>query len=73
MVTDEYVTVIENELGEVTKYSDIEGIYSSNFSNAYKKGTKFYSIKGISSEEAIAIQEPDGKYRKLVNNGKYGK
>ena len=70
-ISDEYIDDISEEIGEVTKYSDMEGTYSGNFSNAYRKGTKFYTIKGISSEEAIAIAE-DGKYRKAIRNGKYG-
>jgi hypothetical protein len=71
-VSDEYVEEITKEIGEVTKYSDMEGIYSGNFSNKYEKGTKYFSIKGISTDEAIAIKEQDGKYRKAINQGKYG-
>ena len=37
----------------------------------YKKGTKYYAMQGISTEEAIAIEE-EGKYRKAIRNGKYG-
>ncbi len=70
--TDEYVNEIDEEVGHVTKYSDNEGTYSGNFSNKYKKGTTYYSIKGISKDEAIAIKEDDGRYRKLIRNGKYG-
>lgn len=70
--TDEYVDEINEEVGHVTKYSDSEGTYSGNFSNKYKKGTNFYSIKGINTDEAIAIKEDDGKYRKLIRTGKYG-
>ncbi|MFF2449461.1 hypothetical protein ACFVSW_20685 [Neobacillus sp. NPDC058068] len=71
VVSDEYVTVIDKEIGHVTKYSDMEGTYSGNFSNIYKKGTKYYSIKGISTDEAIAIQEKDGKYKKATREGEY--
>ena len=70
-ISDEYIDDISEEVGEVTKYSDMEGTYSGNFSNAYRKGTKFFAIKGISTEKAIAIAE-DGKYRKAIRNGKYG-
>jgi len=41
-VTDEYVTDIGDELGQVTRYSDNEGTYSGTFSNAYKKGENFF-------------------------------
>lgn len=71
-IDDEYVAEVNEEIGKVTSYSDNEGTYSGNFSNEYEKGTKFYSITGISTEEAIAIEEADGKYRKAIRDGKYG-
>lgn len=70
-LSDEYVDEIGEEIGKVTKYSDTEGTYSGNFSNLYKKGTKYYAMPGISTEEAIAI-EGEGKYRKAIRDGKYG-
>lgn len=70
-ISNDYVDETDEEIGKVTKYSDMEGTYSGNFSNKYRKGTKFYSIKGIDTDEAIAIEE-DGKYRKAINSGKYG-
>ena len=70
-LSDEYVENIDEKIGEVTKYSDMEGTYSGNFSNTYEKGTKYYAIQGISTEEAIAIEEK-GKYRKAIRDGKYG-
>jgi hypothetical protein len=70
VISDEYVTEIVSEIGQVTKYSDMEQ-YSGNFSNAYNKGTKYYSIEGISTDVAIAIQEDDGKYRKAVREREY--
>ncbi|OXS72998.1 hypothetical protein B1B04_13605 [Lysinibacillus sp. KCTC 33748] len=69
-ISEEYVIEINEEIGQVTKHSDKEGTYPGNFSNKYKKGTKYYSIEGINTEEAIAIEE-DGKYRKAIRNGKY--
>lgn len=70
VVSDAYVTEINSEIGQVTKYSDMEQ-YSGNFSNTYKKGTKYYSIEGISTDEAIAIQDKGGKYKKAVREAKY--
>jgi hypothetical protein len=70
VVSDENVTEIDRVIGEVTKYSDMESL-SGNFSNIYKKGTKYYSIKGISTDEAIAIEESDGQYVKAIREGKY--
>lgn len=71
-VSDEYVDVVDEEIGKVTRYSDKEGTYSGNFSNEYKKETKYFSIAAISTDEAIAIEEGEGKYRKAVRKGKYG-
>ncbi|WP_430787290.1 hypothetical protein VBD025_16060 [Virgibacillus flavescens] len=67
---DEYATEIGDEIGHVTRYSDMEQ-YSGNFSNAYKKGTKYYSIEGVSTDEAIAIEESDGRYIKANREEKY--
>ena len=71
-IGDEYVVDIGEEIGEVTKFSGREGTYSGNFSNKYQKGTKYYAIKGISTDEAIAIEEGNGKYKKATSSGKYG-
>ena len=70
-LNDEYVKVVEDEIGEVTSYSDSEGTYTGNFSNKYKKGTKYFSIVGVNTNEAIAIKEDEGIYRKAIRKGKY--
>ncbi|MEA0553226.1 hypothetical protein U1P98_22205 [Lysinibacillus irui] len=69
-VTDEKVTTIENKIGAVTKYSDMKE-YGGNFSNAYPKGTKYFSIKGIDTEIAIAVQVDKGTYLKAIRDGEY--
>jgi hypothetical protein len=69
-MTDEFVTDIEQEIGQVTKYSDME-TYAGNFSNTYKKGTKYFSIQGISTDEAIAVEINEGKYKKAIRTGEY--
>lgn len=71
VITDEQVSEIDKEIGHVTKYSDREGTYSGNFSNVYPKGTKYYSINGISANKAIAVQEEDGTYTKANRDGEY--
>ncbi|CDQ40878.1 MULTISPECIES: hypothetical protein [Virgibacillus] len=70
VVSDEYITQIHKEIGEVTMYSDMEQ-YSGNFSNVYEKGTKYYSIEGISTDKAIAIQENNGKFKKAIREAAY--
>lgn len=70
-ISDEFVPEVDKEIGEVTAYSDLEGSYSGNFSNVHEVGTKFYSITGIGTEEAIAIEESDGNYRKALRTGEY--
>lgn len=69
-ISDEYVTEIEKNIGKVTKYSDRERTYYGNFSNTFKKGTRYYSIKGISTDGAIAIEDA-GKYIKAIRKSKY--
>ena len=71
VVSDEFVEEVDEEIGRVTKYSNKEGTYSGNFSNVYKKGTNYYSIKGVSTDEEIAIEEEGGKYKKAVMDGEY--
>jgi hypothetical protein len=70
VLSEESVTDIDKEIGEVTKYSDYEGTYSGNFSNIYPRGTKYYSIKGISTDKAIAVAD-QGHYKKADRRGKY--
>lgn len=69
-MTEEKVTSIDNEIGAVTKYSDMEQ-YEGNFSNTYPKGTKYFAIKGIDTEVAIAVQVDKGQYLKAINDGEY--
>ena len=71
-ISSEHVTEVEEEIGKVTNYSDREGTYYGNFSNMYKKGTKYYAIVGVNTDEAIAVEEY-GKYRIAYREGKYGK
>jgi hypothetical protein len=71
VVSDEYVTEVDKLIGNVTIYSSIEGTYSGNFSNAYKEGTKYFSIKDIDTDKAIAIQESDGIYIRANRNGEH--
>ncbi|MFE1245136.1 hypothetical protein ACFW35_13470 [Fictibacillus sp. NPDC058756] len=70
LVNDEYVTEVDKEIGKVTRYSDMYP-QSGNFSNVYEKGTKYYSIKDVSSDEAIAVEDGSGKYKKAVREKEY--
>lgn len=71
VVNDEEVDQVDREIGMVTKYSDMEGTYSGNFSNTYRKGTKYFSIVDVSSDDAIAIEDGKGHYVKAIQDGKY--
>jgi len=71
VITDELVSEIDKEIGHVTKSSDREGTYSGNFSNSYPKGTKYYSIQGISTDKAIAVQKDNGTYIRATRDEKY--
>jgi hypothetical protein len=70
VVSDEYVTEIDKEIGQVTRYSDMYE-QPGNFSNAYEKGTKYYSIKGVSTDESIAVEDSNGNYKKAVREKEY--
>lgn len=71
VVNDEEVDQVDREIGIVTKYSDMEGTYSGNFSNTYRRGTKYFSIVDISTDDAIAIEDEKGHYVKAISEGKY--
>ncbi|MEK4348378.1 hypothetical protein [Paenibacillus sp. FSL P4-0184] len=62
---------IDKKIGQVTRYSDHEGMYSGNFSNTYPKGTPYYSIKNIDPKEIIAIKTHEAEFVKAINKGQY--
>ena len=70
IVEEEYVTEIDKEIGKVIRYSDMYP-QSGNFSNVYERGTKYYAIKDISTDEAIAVEDGSGKYKKAVREKEY--
>ncbi|MGM0845220.1 MAG: hypothetical protein ACQEUT_09605 [Bacillota bacterium] len=70
VVTEEGVTDIEKEIGEVTAYSDMQQ-YPGNFSNEFSVGTKYFSITGFSTDEAIAVESHNGNYLKAVREMRY--
>ncbi len=72
-LSDEYVESIDEKIGEVTKYFRYarDRLLLETSQIRMKKGTKYYAIQGISTDEAIAIEEK-GKYRKAIRDGKYG-
>jgi hypothetical protein len=71
IVSDEVVDQVDREIGKVTKYSDMEGTYSGNFSNTYRKGTKYFSIVDVNTDDAIAIEDENGHYVKAIQDGIY--
>ena len=54
------------KLGEVEYYLKEEQDSKELSSNIYPKGTEFFEINGISSAEAIAVKDVEGKIIKLV-------
>jgi hypothetical protein len=62
---------IGKKIGKVTKYSDQEGTYSGNFSNQFPRGTEYYEIEGVKTNEAIAIKESKESFIKAKYEGKY--
>ncbi|WP_416150552.1 hypothetical protein ACM26V_06160 [Salipaludibacillus sp. HK11] len=58
---------IGKEIGEVkTKPNDMTGDYYGNASNAYPKGTKYFEINNISTENAISVEVGDNEWQKAV-------
>ncbi len=70
VVGDEQVTSLDEKIGAVTAYSDMEQ-YAGNFSNIYPEGTSYYAIKGIDTAHAIAVHTPNDTYIKAVREGEY--
>ncbi|WP_426899494.1 hypothetical protein [Rossellomorea vietnamensis] len=70
VMTDDIVTDIEKEIGEVTAYSDMQEL-PGNFSNEFSVGTKYFSITNVSTEEAIAVEMQSGTYQKALRENKY--
>ncbi len=62
---------IGRSIGRVERYSDKEGTYSGNFSNAFPKGTRYYEIAGMSENEGIAVRTEDGRYVLAEYEGEY--
>lgn len=73
VITDTKISpeLIGSKLGQVTKYSHREGLYSGNFSNTYPKGTKYYEIIGVDVNQLIAIQNMDGTFTEAKYEGEY--
>lgn len=70
-VTDEEVQEIGEQIGKVRrKANETTGKYFGDASNALPKGTKYYEIKGISTNEAIAVEIKPDKWMKANYIGK---
>jgi hypothetical protein len=71
-VTEQSVTEVGKELGQVTVHSDRETHYSreDNFSNQFLAGTKYYEITGIDPNTAIAVETNGGYVKAVVQEGK---
>ncbi|WP_139491474.1 hypothetical protein [Brevibacillus dissolubilis] len=72
MVTDETITEIGKELGQVTTHSDQERAFdrNKNFSNLYSVGTKYFEITGIDPNTAIAVESNGSYVKAVVQEGK---
>jgi hypothetical protein len=71
-VQDEYIeeSEIESEIGRVTAYSDMQPL-GGNFSNEFREGSKYFSIKGVSTEESIAVEAASGTYARADRGREY--
>lgn len=67
-VTDEEVinSLIVKRIGEVKTRPNDMGNYFGNASNYYPKGTEYFEIRGITTDNAIAVKNEEGKWLKAV-------
>ncbi|HET7657736.1 MAG TPA: DUF4871 domain-containing protein [Bacillales bacterium] len=69
VTTEEKVSKVGKQIGEVTRSSDRETAdESGNFSNNYPKGTRYYAIPGVPVSQAIAVRKKDGTFIKAINS-----
>ncbi|SDJ10942.1 hypothetical protein [Salimicrobium halophilum] len=68
-MTDDYITEVGERIGEVTTHSEMEQ-YGGNFSNAYEKGTAYFRVPGVSTDEIMAVKDGD-RYRVAERVGEY--
>ncbi|MEK0313910.1 hypothetical protein [Cohnella sp. 56] len=71
-LTDETVPAdrIGLKIGKVSMYTDVEGSYKGNYSNALPKDSEYRGILGIDVQEAIAADTGGGKFVKAVYHGR---
>ncbi|MET3726817.1 hypothetical protein ABID52_000398 [Fictibacillus halophilus] len=67
---DEIITDVREKIGEVTAYSDMNQL-PGNFSNVFQKGTPYYSIKEIDTNESIAIKVGKDRYQIADRESEY--
>lgn len=66
-VTVDEVVEIDSEIGEIfTRLTSENYEESDNSSNSFHPGAKLWSIEGIDTTEAIAVQRTEDVYIKLV-------
>ncbi|MCJ8014256.1 hypothetical protein MUG84_21315 [Paenibacillus sp. KQZ6P-2] len=63
-MTDNKVTQIDREIGRVESLITDESIIGHGiYSNRFAEETKLYSIPGMSTDDAIAVEVNDGYYQ----------
>lgn len=67
-LTDETVPAdrIGLKIGKVSMYTDVEGSYKGNYSNALPEGSEYRGIIGIDVQDAIAADTGGGQFVKAV-------
>ena len=66
-LSDEYVKVVEEEIGEVTSYSNSEGDYTGNFSNEYKTGSMLPLRESPSMETTVSEKSGPAEWFHVPN------
>lgn len=71
--TSETVKIIGEQLGEVEHYSDDEtDVQTDLYSNFFPEGSQLFSIEGVSTASAIAVEQTNGSYLKLESRNRGG-
>lgn len=68
-VTNDEKININKVIGEILNYSTDETLIkedTDNFSNYYPKGTQIWSIQGVDTNQAVAIEYEKNKYVKAI-------
>ncbi|WP_438350720.1 hypothetical protein ACP8HI_08795 [Paenibacillus sp. FA6] len=67
--TDKWIEKVDIKIGSVeTLVTDVVGKHDGTYSNKFKVGTEIYSIVGIDTDQAIAVEISEGIFFMLIES-----